>query len=93
MENNLETNTEEFFKTQEVLAICSIPECKAIKITPGDVNPNWMKESENPELYRKYFEHYENPQNHKLSHSYCPPCFDDIMKKMDEEDNYNRGRN
>jgi len=65
----------------ELLSMCCV--CKAIK-----VEGRWMREEENPELYRKIVEEYENPDKndkHQLlgiSHGLCDDkrCYERFVK-------------
>lgn len=60
----------------EVLIICSV--CEKIKIE--EMN-SWMSKVDNSELYDKFREKYKD----RLSHGYCPRCYEEAMEKLTKE--------
>jgi len=58
-----------------VLIICSV--CEKIKIRETD---SWISKVDNLKLYDRFREKYKN----RLSHGYCPLCYEKAIKELDE---------
>jgi len=59
----------------EMLSICSFTECARIKV--DDELEKWISRDDNPELYDRYIEAYRDM---KLSHGYCPRCYEGVKR-------------
>lgn len=67
----------------DLLRICSV--CKAVDISGNDC---WLKEQENPELYREIVDRNsirDEKRLLKVTHGYCPECFNKEMGKIENE--------
>lgn len=69
-----------------VLGMCLI--CKKIRV--GDKNDLWLKREDNPVLYDRLCEAFQN----RISHGYCPEDFQKFIQSCDEEmDKYCKEKN
>ncbi len=59
---------------KEILAICSI--CKKIRV--DDEANLWLRRKDNPVLYDRLMDMFRG----RLSHSYCPEDYQEIMKNL-----------
>jgi len=58
---------------EEILDICDV--CKSIKIDDG----LWLDKEIDSRLYDKFIKKYES----KLSHGYCPPCYEVALNQLE----------
>ncbi len=79
----MENKDLEDMSKQELLPICSL--CKAVRIGKGNseewIYPNEIGEKR--ELYNQLMKKYEE---NDLTHTYCPECYEQIIKEQGLED-------
>ena len=65
-------------KIGELLKMCCIPECKKIQI-----GETWLARNQGENLYAQIVAQHDKPQ--KITHTYCPKCFEDAMAEIKGE--------
>lgn len=60
----------------EFLGICSV--CKSIRIPGSNL---WLNPDTNPDLYNRFYDKYKD---NKLTHTYCPPCFEKAYNEINK---------
>lgn len=63
-------------ENREILTIC----CECKKIAVDKEHGMWLAEDVSPRLYQKYMEAF--PKD-KISHGYCPECFEKAEKRRE----------
>ena len=70
----------------DIVVVCCFPKCGKIKINESIwENEDKIKEKY-PEIYSKYL---ISKNNKELSHGYCPDCYKEVIKELDNEPSNN----